>query len=325
MSEVSKKGWHHTPDQPVALSPFFDWPPSISRNINWLRRTWISISIRTVILFLAIFTWLFLQPEIDRATVFRFDWIAEIYLRNLGFMLTVAGGLHLWLYRYRKQGNDERFDSRELSESSRYTFGNQVHDNVFWTLASGVTIWTAFEVVTFWGYANGYVSNLLWGENPVWFILIFLLQPIWGSFHFYWIHRALHRPPLYRIAHSLHHRNINIGPWSGMSMHPIEHLLYLSSGMIHWIVASHPVHFLFHMQMKALEAATSHAGYQRLLISDKVSFDLGDFFHHLHHRFFECNYGTLEMPWDRWFGTFHSGTEADANRMNLRRKQIHEH
>ena len=138
-----------------------------------------------------------------------------------------------------------RFDSRELPKSTRFTFGNQVRDNMFWTLASGVTIWTAFEVVTYWGYANDYVPNLLWEDNPAWFVLLFLLQPIWGSLHFYWIHRALHWPPLYRIAHSLHHRNINVGPWSGMSMHPIEHVLYLSSGMIHWLVASHPVHFLF--------------------------------------------------------------------------------
>jgi lathosterol oxidase len=321
---ISKRGWNHTPDQPVQLSPLFDWPPTPLKAIRWVFKSWISISIRSAMLGLSIITWFFLQPDLTRVATFRFDWIAEMYLRNLALMIFVAGGLHLWLYGYRKQGADLQFDTRDLSKASgRFTFRKQVYDNMFWTLASGVTVWTAAEVITMWGYANGYVPYLAWNDNPVWFVLLFLLQPIWGSFHFYVIHRTLHWPPLYRIAHSLHHRNINIGPWSGLSMHPIEHLLYLSSGLIHWFIASHPIHFLFHMQVKALEASTSHAGYQQLIITNKTRYDLGDFFHQLHHRYFECNYGTLEMPWDRWFGTFHSGTEADDKRMKMLKQRMH--
>merc|ERR1712029_710882 len=29
-----------------------------------------------------------------------------------------------------------------------------------------------------------------------------------------------------------------------------------------------------------------------------------DQYHYLHHRFFECNYGTSGTPWDKMFGTF---------------------
>ena len=64
--------------------------------------------------------------------------------------------------------------------------------------------------------------------------------PIFTSMHFYFVHRFLHWPPLYRIAHALHHRNANVGPWSGLSMHPIEHVLYLSSTLIHLVLASSP-------------------------------------------------------------------------------------
>ena len=40
----------------------------------------------------------------------------------------------------------------------------------------------------------------------------------------------------------------------------------------------------------------------------------GVFFHYLHHRYFECNYGDTLVPLDRWFGTFHDGTpEAHAH------------
>ncbi|WP_377194236.1 hypothetical protein [Ruegeria meonggei] len=77
------------------------------------------------------------------------------------------------------------------------------------------------------------------------------------------------------------------------------------------------------MQLKALEAATSHTGFESLLVKDKSKLLLGDFFHQLHHRYFECNYGTLEMPWDHWFGSFHDGTETAATKMKERRLRYH--
>ena len=42
------------------------------------------------------------------------------------------------------------------------------------------------------------------------------------------------------------------------------------------------------------------------------------FFHYLHHRYFECNYGDPIIPYDRWFGTFHDGTPEANARMQER-------
>ena len=153
-----------------------------------------------------------------------------------------------------------------------------------------------------------------------WFLLAFLLLPIWSAFHFYWVHRLLHVPLLYRKVHSLHHRNVNIGPWSGLSMHPVEHFLYLSSLCIHWFVASHPIHLIFHIIYQGPGAAITHTGYEDLLIKDKRRLALGTFYHQLHHRYYECNYGNQEMPWDRWFGTFNDGTD-EATRLTRERKK----
>jgi len=43
------------------------------------------------------------------------------------------------------------------------------------------------------------------------------------------------------------------GTMGGLSMHPIEHVIYFSSVLIHLVLASH-----------SLEAATSHAGFECL-------------------------------------------------------------
>ena len=192
-----------------------------------------------------------------------------------------------------------------------------------WTLGSGVAVWTAYEVLMLWAMANGYAPVLTWADNLVGFVVLIFLTPLRISFHFYWIHRWLHWPPLYKVAHALHHRNTNVGPWFGPSMHPIEHLLFFSSVLIHWVVATHPIHILFHMQHQALTAATSHTGFEGLLVADKNRLALGTFHHQMHHRYFECNYGDLEVPWDRWFGSFHDGTETAHEVFRRRRLQLH--
>jgi sterol desaturase/sphingolipid hydroxylase (fatty acid hydroxylase superfamily) len=195
-----------------------------------------------------------------------------------------------------------------MVKGAQYTFGGQVRDNMFWTLVSGVGFWTVYEVLMFWLMGNGWIPVLAWVDSPVWFVLLFLLTPAWISFHFYWVHRALHWGPLYKLAHALHHRNVNVGPWSGLSMHPVEHVIFFSSILVHCIVPAHPLHILFHMQHQSLTAATSHTGYEDLLVKDRKQLALGTFHHQMHHRYFEVNYGNLEMPWDKWFGTFHDGT-----------------
>ena len=42
----------------------------------------------------------------------------------------------------------------------------------------------------------------------------------------------MHFEPIYKHVHSLHHRSYNPGPWSGLSMHPVEHLFYYGCTVI---------------------------------------------------------------------------------------------
>lgn len=315
--------WDHRPDTPIAVSPLFVWPPDPKGIFTWFRDRWFAIAENSILVLIALACWLWFQPPLEEMRTLSLGWIAQIWLRNLLLMGLVAGGLHLYFHRWRLQGRQLKFDPRDLPAPGRaFTFRNQFWDNVFWTMASGVTVWTGYEVLMFWAMANGYAPHLAWVDNPVWFLLLFPLTPLWISFHFYWVHRALHWPPLYRLAHALHHRNTNVGPWSGLSMHPVEHVLFFSSVLVHLIVPAHPIHILFHMQHQALTAATSHTGFEGMVVQDKTRLALGTFHHQMHHRYFECNYGNLEVPWDKWFGSFHDGTEVSHERMKARRQRL---
>ena len=185
-----------------------------------------------------------------------------------------------------------------------------------------MTIWTAYEAVTWWLYANELLPYLSWASNPVWFIALIVLIPMIREVHFYLIHRLLHWKPLYRAAHYLHHRNVNIGPWSGLSMHPIEHLLYFSGVIVHWVIASHPFHAMFHLSHLAFSPAAGHCGYDRIGAEGGRGVKIGAYMHYLHHQYFECNYGGDGLPLlDKLMGTFHDGSEEAHERMTRRLRE----
>ena len=322
MPKAKIKGWNHIPNVPIKVSPLFNWPLKPLEVLKWIWKSWFIITENLILIVVACISFFWFHPPLEQAQTFSIEWVAKLYIRNIFLLSAVAGGLHLYFYTFTQQGQKLKYDPRPLSKSGRqFTLGGQVRDNMFWSLGSGVFFWTSYEALMFWAMANGWAPVLLWVDNPVWFIFLFLLTPIWISFHFYWIHRLLHWPPLYKLAHALHHRNINVGPWSGLSMHPLEHLLFFSSILIHFLVPAHPLHILFHMQHQSLTAATSHTGFENLLVKDSKTLALGTFHHQLHHRYFEVNYGNLQMPWDKWFGSFHDGTAEAHERMKHRQTQ----
>jgi len=316
--------WNYHPDLPLVDTSVFRWPPKPGFLARWLLKNWLTLSERVMMVMLAIMAWLFLYPSLETAQTFEFMWIFKTWLVNMGMIIAVAGGLHWYFYMRRGQGLVLKYDKRGQAKGNKlWNFSNQVHDNMFWSLGSGVAQLTAFQVVTMWLMANDFVPVITFSAHPIWFISWLVLIPVWSAFHFYWVHRLLHVPFLYKRVHSLHHRNVSIGPWSGFSMHPVEHFIYLTTLCIHWIVASHPIHLIFHVIYQGPGAAMTHTGYENLLIKDKRRLALRTFYHQLHHRYYECNYGNQEMPWDRWFGTFHDGSDEATAKTRARKKQMH--
>ncbi len=305
----TKSVWHYTPPLPVNVSPYFQWPPDFRKTGKWIISGWYPVSERSIILLLAILSSLFFQPALTDTAQFSLDWVIEILVRNFCLMFLVAGTLHWYFYMAKIQGDNRRYDTRPFARSSRvFTFGSQVRDNMFWTLVSGVTVWSGYEAIMLWALSNGYAPALNMATHWPWLVLMILLIPMWETTHFFLIHRLIHTSKLYQRVHALHHRNTNVGPWSGLSMHPVEHLVYLSTVLVHFIIPSTPFLVAFHLMYFTLSAATTHTGYQGIVLNGKLVLPLGTFHHQLHHRYFTCNYGGLEMPWDQWTGSFHDGT-----------------
>jgi len=295
------------PPKPVEYAPVFVWPPRPLATAKWIV-SWPGFMWprNLVILAISALTWFCTEPALARCVEFRWNWLLQIWIRNLALTWIIYGGFYLYLYILKGEGTKGKFDARwPARNSAAFLFHNQVLDNIFWTGGVAVLIWTAYEAVGLWLFANHRIPYLTWQEHPVWFVAWIVVIPFWREFHFYWTHRAIHWKPLYRHVHFLHHKNVNPNPWSGMSMHPIETIIYMSVAAIHWVVPSHPFHFLFDLQHTAISPASGHHGFEGPILEGK--WPTGNRFHYLHHRHFECNYGAPVLPFDKWFGTFRDG------------------
>jgi sterol desaturase/sphingolipid hydroxylase (fatty acid hydroxylase superfamily) len=185
-----------------------------------------------------------------------------------------------------------KFAKRSFIPNRKFNFNKLIH-NMFWTL-SGVIIWTIFENIFCYLWAS---NRLIYDSNSTNFLLGLFGVPLWRSWHFYFAHRLLHFGPLYNQVHSLHHRNTDTDPFSGLCMHPIEHLYYYSCILPSLFFVCSPFTFLWNGVHLLLSPAASHSGWEDHFQSDT--------FHYLHHRYFECNYAGLDAAFmDVIFGTF---------------------
>ena len=191
--------------------------------------------------------------------------------------------------------------SRPFIMNRPYNVQKVIH-NMFWT-TSGIFIWTIFENIFCYLWASG---RLLYVNSLFSFVIALMGIPIWRSIHFYFAHRLLHFGPLYQEVHSLHHRNTDVEPFSGLCMHPIEHLYYYSCILPSLLFICSPFAFLWNGVHLLLSPAASHSGWEDHFQSDA--------FHYMHHRYFECNYaGTDAAFMDIMFCTF-KGSFSDVDK-----------
>jgi sterol desaturase/sphingolipid hydroxylase (fatty acid hydroxylase superfamily) len=313
------------PAKPIALPPTIAWPPRPMATLRWLfgfpGYLW---PMNTLWLAVTLVSWFFLTPDLASMRSFEVWWIAVLFARNFALVALLFGGLHLYFYVLKRQGDALKFSSQPLATNSRrFLFHDQVRDNAARTLGVGVPVITAYEAVTWWLYANGYIGILDWAANPVWFAFLLFVAPVIHAVHFYFAHRLLHWKPLYKSVHSVHHLNVEVGPWSGLAMHPVEQLLYFSTVVVQWLLAAHPLNALFQIHIAAFSPALGHSGFEKLMIGRKLGVDSGNYFHYLHHKYFECNYGGSLAPLDKLFGTFHDGSDAAHVQMRERLRARH--
>ena len=146
---------------------------------------------------------------------------------------------------------------------------------------------------------------------PWWYhIISFGLMVIVHDTYFYWTHRLMHHPKLFRYFHLVHHKSHNPSPWAAYAFHPFEAIV--EGGIIpllaFLIPAYIPVFLLFFLFQLGVNVY-GHTGFELFPKKFNTSW-IGRWIntsvaHNMHHKHFNCNYSLYFMFWDRLMGTVH--------------------
>lgn len=166
------------------------------------------------------------------------------------------------------------------------------------------------------------------GAYPIWYyILTFPLMFIIHDTYFYWMHRTMHHPTIFKYAHLIHHKSTNPSPWAAYSFHPIEAFFEAMAFPI--IVLLIPVHisaiatfFLFQIFYNVyghLGFEIYPKGFNKHWFGKWINTSTH---HNLHHKHFDNSYGLYFTFWDRLMGTMAPQYDQSFEEVTSREKEL---
>ena len=197
---------------------------------------------------------------------------------------------------------------RRIQEKQRTT--NQILWHEIKYSISTLLIFAVIDVFLYVAQNNGYtqiydkVSDYGWGYFIFSIVLMILLHDTW----FYWTHRLIHHPKLFKHIHKVHHQSTDPSPFAAFSFHPLEALFEAGAYIIFSFLF--PVHLLALLGWQILQMILNVIGHLGYEIYPKgfnthwlFKFKTPSTHHNLHHSKFNGNYGLYFTWWDKWCGT----------------------
>jgi len=166
------------------------------------------------------------------------------------------------------------------------------------------------------------IEDFGWG----YYMLSFVLMTLLHDTYFYWTHRLMHHPRLFRWFHLVHHKSTNPSPWAAYAFHPLEAIV--EAGIYIIIVFTIPVHksalgvfFLFSI----IYNVYGHLGYElypkgfdRHWLGKWINTSVN---HNLHHKYFTGSYGLYFTFWDRVMRTLHRRYNDSFESVTVRQRE----
>jgi len=200
------------------------------------------------------------------------------------------------------------FQSRKIQERKRVNLQQIITEmkNAVFTFAMG----SLTAIFVFYAHDKGYTritsdaSSIGW----VFIVLTFLGMVVLNDLWFYSWHRFLHTPWFFRKIHSIHHKSIDVNPFTMHSFHPLEAFI-LSCWVIPFVFivpTYQPVIILLQI-VGFVENLISHLGYEfypgwfnRIYPFKWLTTST---YHNVHHTHFTGNYALHFRWWDKLLGT----------------------
>lgn len=232
-----------------------------------------------------------------------FDIASHIFIVNLlRYLLAALPAFLIFYVLFRKRWQVKKIQksfpkNKELIREISYS----VLTSLIFTGIALIVFFTPFKSYT-QIYEN--IGDFGWGY---WWLSIILMIFLHDTY-FYWAHRIMHHPKLFKTFHLVHHKSTNPSPWAAYAFHPLEGII--EAAVIFPIVLLIPVHLtaiLAFLVFMIVYNVYGHLGYE-LFPKRFNKHPIGKWLntsvnHNQHHKHFEGNYGLYFLFWDRMMGT----------------------
>lgn len=195
-----------------------------------------------------------------------------------------------------------------------------------WHSAQSTIIFTLIGLLIFFTPLREY--TLFYRDSnayPLWVIPVTLIAGlIIHDTYFYWLHRLLHHPRLFKRTHLVHHKSTNPSPWASYSFHVLE---AIPEGLVLlpvvMILPMHTITVALFIVVGFVINVYGHLGYEIMPRRFRNSWAFQVFntsvHHNLHHSRFRGNYGLYFRGWDRLMGTEHPDYVREYDRIQTQR------
>ncbi|MGS0749006.1 sterol desaturase family protein [Halpernia sp. GG3] len=230
------------------------------------------------------------------------DFITYIFI-FFGILLlryfAAAGSFYAYYHKVKSSKTNDKILSKRPPKTA------QIEKEIFWSITSSA-IFAFFGAVTYWLYLEGFTAiyvNLT--KFGIWYLPVSMfLVLIIHETYYYWLHRGMHFPKVYKIIHKVHHNSLSSTPWTAFSFHPWESIL--EALIVPIILIFLPVNIyvlLFYLVFMTFSSVINHLDIEvypesfRKSAFGKLWIDATH--HHFHHKEFVTNYGLYFTFWDK--------------------------
>ena len=160
-----------------------------------------------------------------------------------------------------------------------------------------------------------------------WFLLSIAGAIVLHDAYFYWTHRLMHHPRLFRAFHRVHHLSRNPSPWASYAFAPLEAVVEAGIFPLAVIlIPMHPLAFVVFMVWQIVFNVAGHTGYEfhpRWLMRSWLGHIVNTPTNHImHHEHLRGNYGLYFNIWDRLMRTNHPDYERRFQEVTSRPRGV---
>lgn len=226
----------------------------------------------------------------------------EAYVIDLARYLIGTGSVALILF-----GLCRKFSERRRIQQRRAK-PTDVERELRYSLQT-IAVYATVALFTMEAIERGWTKLYLDSEaHGTWYLVLSIaMLLIFHDTYFYWIHRLLHLPSLYRRFHRTHHMSVTPTVWAAYSFSVGEaFLMTIFVPLIILVLPVHPIALFTFLAIMILRNAMGHSGvefHHRGWIDSKLDLFTTVTHHDLHHQKFNGNYGLYFTWWDRLMGT----------------------